>query len=223
MGVHKANGGLFFIVDSDDFLANNAMDLTFKSWQEIRNDITICGLIGLSEFTNGKIVGDKFTHDNWDIPFIDFYLKYHLTGDKSVAFKTEVMKEYPFPEKEGVRYVFEAVVWHEMSKKYKVRCLNTVIQFKEYLDEGISDSSYKMWYLKSMAFSYFNLIENKTYSFSKYPKEYYMNFVYLGVYSLLIKENYFNQLHSFKSKLVFLLVVPRAVFSYFRMRDKVIN
>jgi hypothetical protein len=32
------------------------------------------------------------------------------------------MKEYPFPEEAGTRFVFEAVVWHEMAKKYDKDC-----------------------------------------------------------------------------------------------------
>jgi hypothetical protein len=75
-------------------------------------------------------VGDRFLYNEWEVSFADVYLKYHLKGDKSVAFKTEVLQQYPFPEEQGVRFVFEAVVWHEMSKKYKVLAINEVIQKK---------------------------------------------------------------------------------------------
>lgn len=218
LGVQKANGDLFFILDSDDFLKEEALTLKFDLWKNIKHNNKIAGIIGLSQFTNGSLVGNDFLKDNWQIPFSDYYLKFKLNGDKSVAFKTSVMREFPFPEKEGVRFVFEAVVWHEMSKKYDVICLNKVIQIKEYLENGLTDSSYKKWYIKGLAFSYFKLIENNTHPFLKYPKVYLWNYTYLVLYDLLLNEKYYNGLDRFYKKIVYLLVYPRAYFSYLNMK-----
>ncbi|WP_395064847.1 glycosyltransferase family 2 protein [Flavobacterium sp.] len=223
VGVNKANGTLFFIVDSDDFLSNDAVKITNDAFIKIKDNDKIGGIIGLSQFTNGAVVGDNFLHDYWQISFADYYLKYNLKGDKSVAFKTKIMKEFPFPEKEGVKYVFEAVVWHEMAKKYDVLCLNDVIQYKEYLDGGLSDSSYKLWYLKSMAFSFFKLIENDTYPIAKYPIHHKSNFLYLAVNSLLSNENYFWEMKGIKNKMYYIFSLPRACFTYFKLKNKVIK
>lgn len=218
VGVQKANGDLFCIIDSDDFLTDNALEIINNEWQKIKDNPKICGIIGLSKYTNGQIVGDDFLKDNWQIPFADYYLKYNLKGDKSVAFKTDVMKEFPFPEKEGIRFVFEAVVWHEMSKKYDVLCVNKVIQFVEYQESGVSNSSYKLWYVKSLAFSYFNLIQNKTYRFTQYPKAYLWNFIHLAINSLLSGDHYFFKLKSVKDKCLYLVLFPRGYFAYSRMK-----
>ncbi len=222
-GVQKAKGDLFFIVDSDDFLTTNAVQLKWEAWQKIKNNDKIAGIIGLSQFTNGTLIGDAFLKENWQIPFSDYYLKYNLKGDKSVAFKTAIMKEYPFPEKEGIKLVFEAVVWHEMAKKYDVHCLNNVIQLKEYLENGLTDSSYKLWYAQSMAFSFFQLIKNSTYSFYNYPKAFVGNFIHLIINSLLADENYFWQLKGIVNKIIYVLVYPRAYFSYWRMKSLIVK
>lgn len=222
-GVKKAKKGLFFIVDSDDYLVENAIELHFNAWQAIRSNSKIAGIIGLSKFRSGEIVGDSFLKENWQIPFADYYLKYNLTGDKSIAFKTDILEQFPFPEKVGVRFVFEAVVWHEMAKKYDVICLNNVIQIKEYLEFGLTDSSNRRWYAKSMAFSYANLIENETHPFSKYPKVFIWNYIYLALYSLLSDENYLNELKFFHRKIIYYLVFPRAYYSYVNMRKLLID
>lgn len=221
-GVQKAKGDLFFILDSDDFLAENAIELKKNAWQKNKDNDKIAGIIGLSQFTNGNIVGDTFLNDNWQIPFVDYYLKYQLRGDKSVAFKTEVMKQYPFPEKEGIKLVFEAVVWHEMAKKYEVLCLNEVIQFIEYQEQGLSNSFYKLWYVQSMAFSFFQLIKNNTYSFSKYPSAFVWNYIHLAINSLLSGENYFWELKGLNKKIMYLLMYPRAYFSYLKMKRLIV-
>lgn len=218
LGVQKAFGDLFFIVDSDDWLTANALDAINRQWASIEKKVDICGIIGLSAFSNGGIVGDRFPRDQWEVSFSDVYLKHQLKGDKSVAFKTEILKKHPFPEEDNIPFVFEAVVWHEMAKKYKVLAVNEVLQNKEYLREGLTDSSYKKWYIRSLAFSYFMLIKNRTYAPGRYPSAFIWNFIHLGINSLLSETSYFTQLR-FPEKVIYLVVFPRAYYSYLRLKN----
>lgn len=220
-GLSKALGELFFLVDSDDLLADNALLLMKKYNNVIKNDNEICGIIGLSQYINStNIVGDRFLKEEWIVSFADVYLKYHLKGDKSVAFKTEILKKYPFPEKQGIRFVFEAVIWHEMSKKYKVLALNEVVQLKEYLQQGLTDSSYYKWYVQSLAFSFYQLIKNRTYPFTKYPHHFFWNYIHLAVNSLLSRDYYFKNL-SLIDKIIYIFVFPRAYYSFLRLKQKI--
>ena len=220
-GLQYAKGELFFIIDSDDVLAENALKIIKTHYQSIKNNDKICGIVGLSQYIDKQeIVGDYFLKNDWEVSFADIYLKYHLKGDKSVAFKTEVLQQYPFPEEQGVRFVFEAVVWHEMSKKYKVLAINEVIQKKEYLQDGLTDSSYKKWYIQSLAFSFFHLIKNKTYPLLKYPHHFFWNYIHLAINSLLSGESYYKQL-SLIDKMLYLILYPRAYYTFLKLKDKV--
>lgn len=216
-GVNKANSNIFFLLDSDDVLSHNSLELINENWHKVESE-QFCGITGLSQYKDGAIIGDRFLHNNWEVSFADIYLKYGLKGDKAVCFKTEILKQYPFPEKENIRFVFEAVVWNEMAKKHNVLAINEIFQIVEYQHSGVSDSSYKNWYVKSLAFSYFNLIKNKTYSFQKYPKSYLWNFIHLGINSLLSKTTYFKQLN-FWEKFIYLISYPRAYYSYLQMKN----
>ena len=220
-GLQNAKGELFFIIDSDDVLAENALKFIKTHYQSIKNNDKICGIVGLSQYIDKQeIVGDYFLRDDWEVSFADIYLKYHLKGDKSVAFKTEVLKKYPFPEKQRIRFVFEAVVWHEMSKKYNVLALNKIVQFVEYQKSGVSDSSFKKWYIQSLAFSFFHLIKNKTYPLLKYPHHFFWNYIHLAINSLLSGESYYKQL-SLIDKMLYLILYPRAYYTFLKLKDKV--
>jgi len=220
-GLQYAKGELFFIIDSDDVLAENALKNIKIHYQSIKNNNNICGIVGLSQYIDKQeIVGDLFLRDGWEVSFADIYLKYHLKGDKSVAIKTEVLKKYPFPEKQGIRFVFEAVVWHEMSKKYNVLALNKIVQFVEYQKSGVSDSSFKKWYIQSLAFSFFHLIKNKTYPLLKYPHHFFWNYIHLAINSLLSGESYYKQL-SLIDKMLYLILYPRAYYTFLNLKDKV--
>ena len=220
-GLQYAKGELFFIIDSDDVLAENALKIIKTHYQSIKNNDKICGIVGLSQYIDKQeIVGDYFLRDDWEVSFADIYLKYHLKGDKSVAFKTEVLRKYPFPEKQRIRFVFEAVVWHEMSKKYNVLALNKIVQFVEYQKSGVSDSSFKKWYIQSLAFSFFHLIKNKTYPLLKYPHHFFWNYIHLAINSLLSGESYYKQL-SLIDKMLYLILYPRAYYTFLKLKDKV--
>ena len=219
-GLQHAKGELFFIIDSDDVLAENALKNVKKYYQSIKNNDNICGIVGLSKYIDKQeIVGDFFLRDDWEVSFADIYLKYHLKGDKSVAFKTEVLKKYPFPEKQGIRFVFEAVVWHEMSKKYNVLAVNDLLQYKEYTEDGITRNTYKKDYVKGLAFSFFHLMKNRTYPFVKYPHHFLWNYIHLAINSLLSGESYYKQL-TLIDKMLYLILYPRAFYSYLKLKDR---
>ena len=221
-GVRNAKGELFLIVDSDDMLADDALNIIARKYAMIKDNPKVCGIIGLSSYLDGELVGSKFIKENWLVSFAEVYLKYKVKGDKAVAFKTETMRKFPFPEPQDIRFVFEDVVWHEMAKEYDVLAINKVLQKKEYLKEGISDSSYKKWYLKSLAFSFYKLIDNKTYPFFKYPKSFIWNYIHLAINSKLAGADYFSKLN-LKDKMIYVLFYPRAFYSYRNMKKKLLT
>lgn len=219
-GLEKAQSDIFFLLDSDDFLERSATKVVAEKWDVIRNTPSLCGIVGLSKFLNKEVRTDAFPEDDWVVSFTDIYFKYKILGDKPVAFKTSVMKQFPFPENQGIHFVFEAVSWHEMAKKYNVLAVNDLLQYKEYTEEGITRNTYKKDYVKGLAFSFFHLVKNRTYPFSKYPHHFLWNYIHLAINSLLSGESYFNQL-SLIDKIIYLLFYPRAYYTYSKLKDKV--
>lgn len=220
-GLEKAQSDIFFLLDSDDFLEKSATKVVAEKWDVIRNTPSLCGIVGLSKFLNKEVRTDAFPEDDWVVSFTDIYFKYKILGDKPVAFKTSVMKQFPFPENQGIHFVFEAVSWHEMAKKYNVLAVNDLLQYKEYTEDGITRNTYKKDYVKGLAFSFFHLVKNRTYPFSKYPHHFLWNYIHLAINSLLSGESYFNQL-SLIDKIIYLIFYPRAYYTYSKLKDKVV-
>ena len=220
-GLEKAQSDIFFLLDSDDFLEKSATKVIAEKWDVIRNTPSLCGIVGLSKFLNKEVRTDAFPEDDWVVSFTDIYFKYKILGDKPVAFKTSVMKQFPFPENQGIHFVFEAVSWHEMAKKYNVLAVNDLLQYKEYTEDGITRNTYKKDYVKGLAFSFFHLVKNRTYPFVKYPHHFLWNYIHLAINSLLSGVSYFNQL-SLIDKIIYLMFYPRAYYTYSKLKDKVV-
>lgn len=138
MGTKLANGELFFIADSDDYLPMDALKIVADEYAKVKGDATIGGVAGLDKYADGRIVGNGLPCESIDCNAMDIRYKYHVTGDMKEVFRTEVLKEFPFPEIEGERFCPEQLVWFRIAQKYKLHYFNKPIYIAEYQEGGIT-------------------------------------------------------------------------------------
>lgn len=144
-GIPKADGEFVFIVDSDDYLTDDAVE-TVEQWVEtIREDEWIVGVSGLRAHADGKILGDFPRKLKYiDVKNSHRYI-HHLDGDKAEAYRKSVLVCHPFPEFEGERFIGEGAVWNQLSLEGgKVRWFNKVIYICEYLEDGLTTKAERL-------------------------------------------------------------------------------
>lgn len=137
-GVKEAKGELFFIADSDDMLPPDALEIVAKQYEGIKDDKSFAGVAGYDVHSDGKIIGHGSQFDILECSPVDFWCKYKMKGDMKEVFRTNVLREIPFPEIEGENFCPEELVWVRISKKYKLRYFNKVIYIADYLSDGLS-------------------------------------------------------------------------------------
>lgn len=138
--VKIAQGDAFFIVDSDDYIADDAIEWIDDKWRNIRDDEGFAGIAGLKMLKNGQLIGSgKLTFEEYvDATNLERE-KYNLDGDKAEVYKTEILRKFPFPEYENENFVTEAVVWNKIAYEgYKIRWFNKVIYMCDYLEDGLT-------------------------------------------------------------------------------------
>ena len=139
--VQIAEGELFFIVDSDDFILSEAVDLVLSWWEEVKANTHYAGVCGLKCFPNKTPVGGTPSYARYlDTDCLSFRTKYHERGDKAEIFRTSVLREFPFPEFEGERFVTEALVWNRIAQRHIMRYYNRNIYCCDYLADGLTRS-----------------------------------------------------------------------------------
>lgn len=147
IGVQAAKGDLFFIVDSDDYLTDNALEKVIEIEQTIpanqRNKFAgICGLRGYSE---KDAIGKTFEGDILDITTLE-RVQHGISGDKAEVFYTEILKNYPFPEFDGENFLTECVVWDRIAfAGFQLRFFNKIIYICEYLPDGLTAHSKELF------------------------------------------------------------------------------
>lgn len=138
-GVQMASYDAFFIVDSDDYLEDNAVESVIKYWNDVRENSQLAGISGLRRHGNGEVIGGRPCFDNYvDADNLERE-KWGLNGDKAEVYKTEILRRFPFPEYENERFITESVVWDKIAYEgYKIRWINKNFIVCDYLSDGLT-------------------------------------------------------------------------------------
>jgi glycosyltransferase involved in cell wall biosynthesis len=144
-GVQLANGNLFLCVDSDDYLSENAVELLLKQWDSTQEKCNIAGIIAYKAFkTDGlyKLLAE-FPVDITVASLTDLFNK-GFRVDTSIIFRTSVIRQYPFPEIDGEKFITEAYVYDQIDQKYKYYLFAKVIILCEYMNDGYTSNFIKV-------------------------------------------------------------------------------
>lgn len=143
-GIQLAQGKYFFIVDSDDYLANDALESLIKWFSELPEETNFIGVSGLREISNHNSSIPNKSFNYIDTSNIN-RAKYGLEADMAEAFFTEKLRQYSFPVWPNEKFIPESVVWDQMALDgYILRWYNKVIYYCEYLEGGLTQSSWKL-------------------------------------------------------------------------------
>lgn len=145
VGLDHARGRFFLSLDSDDACTPDALRVLNDAWESIepgrRESFT--GVCSLVMDTDGVVVGDPFPSDVFDSDSNALRFRHHIAGEKWGFHRTDVVREFRFPEEEGVRYVPESVVWGRIAASYKERFINRPLRIYFHdADVRLSTASY---------------------------------------------------------------------------------
>lgn len=142
--VHMAKGEAFFVVDSDDYVSEDAVEFIGEKFKEIADNDKIAAISGLKAYYNGVVIGGMPQIKEAVDAFVFEAGKYGLGGDKAEVYKTNLLRKYPFSEYEGENFLQEGTVWNRIALDgYKIRYYNKVIYYAEYRADGLSRNSYE--------------------------------------------------------------------------------
>ncbi|MFH1115222.1 MAG: glycosyltransferase family A protein [Pseudomonadota bacterium] len=129
-GVEKACGKLFVVLDADDECVPEALERMNYHWDSIPEEYKehFAGVGVLCRNQNGSLVGSRFPSDVTDADFLGLWHRFKVRGEKWLAIRTEVMREFPFPEIPEFRSIPESTILFRMARKYQIRWINEILR-----------------------------------------------------------------------------------------------
>lgn len=143
-GVKISTGELIIIVDSDDTLPKDSLLIINNQYLKIREDATVGGVCGLMAHHDNIVIGNCNLLPQGNISSIDMRFKYGFLGDVCEVFKTDVLREFPFPEIYNEKFCPEDLVWNRIARKYTLYFFNQVVYYRDYLDGGLTSKIVKI-------------------------------------------------------------------------------
>lgn len=179
--IHKENGGMHTAhnvayanihtelntcIDSDDMLADGAVEKILSKWSEIK-DKGYAGIVGLDANFEGKIIGKDFPIAMTETTLSGYYAA-GGAGDKKLVYRTDVINAYPeYPIFEGEKYVSLSYKYLLIDQDYKLAVLNDVLCNVEYQLDGSSNSMWSQYLKNPKGFAFWRTVRMRYSSSSK--------------------------------------------------------
>lgn len=162
--VYKENGGMYtaynaaikhadessellFIIDSDDWIADDAIEKILRCWDACEERNKFAGIVGLDYLSNGTLIGTKFCEKIYNA--MDFKIRNRPKGDKAYLIRTDLMKKYgPMPEFEGEKDFDVFYLFWKIAMDYMFLTVNECWKYVEYQPDGMSASLF-LQYMRS--------------------------------------------------------------------------
>ncbi len=145
-----AEGELFFTVDSDDYLTDDALE-KIVSWEaSITDKIAYCGVSGNLGISPNETPNTIYDFQYWDGDLLARYpeskREHIIDGERALAFYTEVHRKYRYPLLENEKFMTEAVTWNRMAHDgFKMRFFNDIIWIYEYKEDGLTNAGFRLF------------------------------------------------------------------------------
>lgn len=133
-------GELVFMVDSDDYLVDDAIETVICDWENDRAD-NICGPSYMKQTTDGKMLSRANKQNVYIADDIEYRINKNIEGDRCEIVRSDLFRRFPFPEFPGERFMSEGWLFRKMAiNGYKTAYRNKVLYICEYLEGGLSKS-----------------------------------------------------------------------------------
>ncbi len=142
--LERARGELFFTVDSDDYLTDDALEKIVKWEADLPKDQKYCGFAGNLGTAQDVTPNKPLPGDFLDGTAFDRYGL--VEGERASVFYTEIHRRYLYPEFPGEKFLTEAVTWNRMAYDgYKMRFFNDIIWIYEFKEDGLTNAGYQLF------------------------------------------------------------------------------
>lgn len=189
-------------IDSDDYLADEAVQKIYDKWQQVK-DKGYAGMVGNDADFDGNILGVPLPTDIKETTLSGFY---HAggKGDKKLVYRTDVIRQYPpYPVFEGERFYSLGSKYTLIDQDYKLAIINEVLCNVEYQADGSSRNMWKQYLRNPKGYAHLRLFHMK---YCTTKKDLYKEIIHYISSSIMCKNK--KYISESPKKMLTLLLTP---------------
>ncbi|GIM28752.1 beta-glycosyltransferase [Clostridium polyendosporum] len=220
-GMHGAHNAAYRLIDtelnvcidSDDFMADDAVEKIINFWNLNGNE-RYAGIVALNAKRNGTILGTALPKGIRSSKLWELYTRFNVKGDKKLIYRSELTRKYPsYPIFTEEKYVPLSYKYIMIDQEYELLLMNEIVCYVEYLEDGSSLNIFNQYRKNPKGFIVFRKVAMKL---APNFKEKFRNCVHYVSSNLMIKN--INFLKESPCKFTTLLALPLGTILYFYIK-----
>lgn len=126
-------------IDSDDFMPERAVDEIIEFWTTEKRDENVAGIIALNTYTDGTVIGDVLPRDRKRTTMFEFSHILRKNGNKKIVYRTDLIRDFPYPQFDGEKYFPEEYKYYFLDEKYTLLIMHDPICRVEPMSDSVSN------------------------------------------------------------------------------------
>lgn len=208
-GVEKCKTELFFCVDSDDYLMENAVEQILDDRKNIMDD-GVSGIVTTRINEGGEPIVMEMPKCLQYSSLCDLYERHKFKGDTALVFKTKFISQFKFPKINNEKFIGEEYIYVQMDFLYKLYVSSKKYYVCQYLEDGYTKNMFKLIANNPKGYM---VLKNMKFNLSKKIIIKYKAAALYQVGCWLCKEQ--NLLRKSPNGIISLLAYPLAILVYF--------
>lgn len=205
---------LFVCVDSDDHLASStAVSDSLNFWDshaELSGRADVSGMVSYKKLINGT---NADFPKGMELSTLAGIYAAGFKGEANLMLKTEILRNYLFPEIEGEKFVTEDYVHNQLDQSYQMLLFPYDFQLCEYRNDGFTWNAWDVLFKNPKGY---RMYYNQLVELGKGSRRYNMQ-MYIACSLLAGDGKTFSQC---SSKGLMLLLFPLGIRQYFKLRKR---
>lgn len=137
-GVRAAMGELSVCVDSDDALSADAVEKAKRIWSRCDEQRHIGILAKRGDFKKHEAICGDWPDALTESTMMGLQENFGFSGDTVLFFKTDLLKEHPFAEFDGEKFVPEDSLYVDLDAYGTMLLSKDILYYCEYLPDGLT-------------------------------------------------------------------------------------
>lgn len=215
LAYENVNTSLNVIIDSDDWMTDDAVEKIVSFWEQYGDD-KYSGIISNNIGTNGKMIGTELPQGISACTLTELFQKYKVRGDKKLIFRSDLTRLYPYPEFEGEKFYPASYKFRLLDLQYKMLLMNEYTCVVDYNEDSMTYNKIAQYKSCSQGFAHYR---NAMIEISKSPKYIIKEMIHYIAESKLSKHAHFVK-NSSKPVYAFLCYPLGVLYYYYIINTK---
>ena len=153
LAYEKVHTELNVIIDSDDWMTDNAVEHIVDFWKKNGSN-KFYGIASNNISSKGKMVGTQLPNIK-SCTIQDLFGKYNVKGDKKLILRSDLSKLYPYPEFPGEKFYPASYKFRLLDKQYELLLMHEYTCVVDYNEDSMTYDKFKQYKTCSKGFAHY--------------------------------------------------------------------